>query len=293
MSELSGLEVSSADGDVRYVPVNHLNHPGIAGGDFCAIAHESRYQWAVERYDLTGKTVLDFGCGSGYGCALLSEHAETVVGIDLSKTAIQFARQRYGNHGTQFFEADLEQREALEFLERKFDVIISFDVIEHTETYYSFMQNISRMLSPDGVAAVGCPNRHQTFQFNNAWNPYHLQEFTPRQLRWLASLYFSSCELIGQDFRDPDRRRQIANIRKSAGKKRSGLAKVARKWQKLVRKRHGKPSQSSMLTMDDMLFYSLNETALPAQQPFGLICECRRPKQADEETGMRMQEDEI
>jgi methylase of polypeptide subunit release factors len=74
--------------------------------------------------------VLDFVRGSGCGCALSSEHAEAAIGIDLSKTAIEFARRRYDDNGPQFFEANLKHSEAIGFLEHKFEFIVSFDVID-------------------------------------------------------------------------------------------------------------------------------------------------------------------
>jgi len=46
--------VGFADNDVRFVPdKNNI--------DFCTIAHESRYNWAVNNFDMIGKKVLDFG----------------------------------------------------------------------------------------------------------------------------------------------------------------------------------------------------------------------------------------
>src|SRR5580704_9565557 len=42
-----------------------------------------------------GKDVLDVGCGTGYGTALLGEVAGSIVGVDISEPALIWARKRY------------------------------------------------------------------------------------------------------------------------------------------------------------------------------------------------------
>jgi ubiquinone/menaquinone biosynthesis C-methylase UbiE len=44
-----------------------------------------------------GADVLDVGCGTGYGTACLAERAKSIVGVDISKPALRWARKHYPN----------------------------------------------------------------------------------------------------------------------------------------------------------------------------------------------------
>jgi cyclopropane fatty-acyl-phospholipid synthase-like methyltransferase len=196
MDEL--LKVACADNDVRYVP----------GGDkrFCSVAHESRYKWMVDTFDLKGKRVLDFGCGSGYGAYMLAQAGVLVDAIDYSGVAIEYAKKTYRHKDLCYYHADACDYEALHKILSRYDLVVSFDVLEHIEKYYLFIENANKLLSEDGVFVVGCPNRHMTLKWNSEWNPYHFQEFSPVQLRHVLSAYFKQVDVYGQDFSDAGKR---------------------------------------------------------------------------------------
>ena len=58
--------------------------------------HLARY--ALARQWAKGLRLLDAGCGSGYGTALLAGTAREAVGLDLSADALSYAREHY--HGS-------------------------------------------------------------------------------------------------------------------------------------------------------------------------------------------------
>ena len=72
--------------------------------------HLKRYEFA--RPYCVGKHVLDAGCGVGYGSAFLSEAARSVVGVDVSADAIEYARARYGGRNVEFAVGDLQRARA-------------------------------------------------------------------------------------------------------------------------------------------------------------------------------------
>ena len=53
-----------------------------------AILHVSRYMWAAQLFVQPDHHVLDFGCGTGFGVALLSPRCGEVVGIDLDPNVV-------------------------------------------------------------------------------------------------------------------------------------------------------------------------------------------------------------
>ena len=71
--------------------------------------HLKRYEFA--RPHCVDKAVLDAGCGVGYGSAFLGETARSVVGVDVSSEAIDYARARYGAGNVEFAVDDLQSLE--------------------------------------------------------------------------------------------------------------------------------------------------------------------------------------
>ena len=88
--------------------------------------HMARYAFAARL--ARGKRALDAGCGAGYGSAELARAALTVVGIDSSLEAIEYARASYPLPNLKFEQASCE---ALPHADASFDLIVAFEVIEH------------------------------------------------------------------------------------------------------------------------------------------------------------------
>ncbi len=68
--------------------------------------HLSAYEFAKDY--VYNKTVLDIGCGEGYGCFYLAGTAKTIVGIDYDKAIIDYAKSRYQRNNLQFFVMDVK-----------------------------------------------------------------------------------------------------------------------------------------------------------------------------------------
>ncbi|HOV13576.1 MAG TPA: methyltransferase domain-containing protein, partial [Spirochaetota bacterium] len=97
--------------------------------DMYQINHIYRYLFArelIKREAIVG----DFACGTGYGSNILSENAESVIGIDINKKVIDKIKKRYKkNRKVSFLSANLLDLD----YKNKFDFIISFETIEHLE----------------------------------------------------------------------------------------------------------------------------------------------------------------
>src|SRR3989338_4180848 len=90
------------------------------------IEHMSRYMFASDY--VKDRTVLDAGCGCGYGSAHLSQFARKVIGIDISKEAIDYCNSNYTGNNINFKQMSCYD---LGFPQGSFDVVVSFEVIEH------------------------------------------------------------------------------------------------------------------------------------------------------------------
>lgn len=136
-----------------------------------------------------GKDVLDVGCGSGYGTALLATVARSVVGIDISPTALRWARERY--KGVQYLQMDVHK---LEFPDASFDFIVSSENFEHLADQQAHASELARVLRTDGLCIVFSPNPEMSFAFRK--NPFHTKENSYEELSDLFSRNFSDVTIL-------------------------------------------------------------------------------------------------
>jgi ubiquinone/menaquinone biosynthesis C-methylase UbiE len=146
-----------------------------------------------------GKSVLDAGCGIGYGSNFIAKAgAKKVIGIDISKDAIKVAKQRYENEQIQFMIMDITQ---LEFPENSFDVICCFEVIEHIKNYHKALSELKRVLKNGGLCIISTPNKEiSSPRRKEPINPFHVKEFSPAEFYGLLKKYFDDISLYGQSF---------------------------------------------------------------------------------------------
>lgn len=151
--------------------------PGLVDADLLN-EHLARYLFAkhfIARMPQPA-SVLDAGCGSGYGSAELAKTGASVTGADVSGDAVAYAREHFGAQGIRFVEAPCE---SLPFEPESFDLVTAFEVIEHLERWQELLTEANRVLKPGGVLLVSTPNRdYYTESRGEAGpNPFHVHEF--------------------------------------------------------------------------------------------------------------------
>ena len=154
----------------RFKPVRERVTPG-EFNDHVEREHIARYQFA-KRF-CAGKTVADIACGTGYGMKILAETAAQVEGYD--KEAL------CGN-----VVLDLEK----EAWTKRYDVVVSFETIEHLAAPELLLENARRTA---GMLVVSTP----IGEFKG-YNPHHKQVWTLPQFRGMLEKYFE-CEYYFQD----------------------------------------------------------------------------------------------
>lgn len=143
-----------------------------------------------------GKDVLDFGHGGGYGTRLLAEKARSVVGVDVDSTAVDYANSRYraDNLTFQLIPGD----SPLPFETGSFDMVVSFQVIEHVPDVRAYLRELRRVLREGGKLLLTTPNRrYRLLPFQKPWNPDHLREYSARQLRREIARVFATVQVMG------------------------------------------------------------------------------------------------
>jgi ubiquinone/menaquinone biosynthesis C-methylase UbiE len=106
-----------------------------------------------------GKSLLEVGCGVGIDLVRFAKAGAVVTGIDLSRTAIELARQNFAHHGLQ---ADLMlmNGEKLEFQASSFDTVYAHGVLQYTADAQKMVGEIYRVLKPNGQAILMVYNKY-------------------------------------------------------------------------------------------------------------------------------------
>lgn len=173
--------------------------------------------------------VLEVGCGEGYGTSVLSQGPQDVTGIDIDQQTIDAANQTYGSDNCRF---RLFDGEIIPFSNNEFDVIVSFQVIEHVPDDKQFLSEIWRVLKPGGKFYVATPNREYRLKpGQKPWNIFHLREYSADQFARLVSLIFHNYKLYGV-YATPEVQR-IETDRVYSNRFRTPFRQIIRLWQRI------------------------------------------------------------
>jgi SAM-dependent methyltransferase len=157
------------------------------------IEHLHRYLLAREW--CRGKDVLDVASGEGYGTALLAQVARSVVGVEISPEAVAHATGAYRADNLRFVAGDAR---ILPCPDAAFDVVTSFETIEHFAEQGRFLDEIRRVLRPGGQLIVSTPDRDNYSPAESPANPYHVRELTPAEFDTLLRGRFAEVAVLLQ-----------------------------------------------------------------------------------------------
>lgn len=160
-----------------------------------AIWHEHWHRYCVVAPLARGKRVLDAACGEGYGSSLLARQARSVVGVDVSAAAIAHAQSRYGADNLRFSQ---DSCAALPFDSASFELVVSFETIEHLSAQTEMLAELRRVLTPDGVLIISSPNAPVYSPDGDAHNEFHVKELTRDELQALLQPGFPQQRWYGQ-----------------------------------------------------------------------------------------------
>jgi 2-polyprenyl-3-methyl-5-hydroxy-6-metoxy-1,4-benzoquinol methylase len=145
-----------------------------------------------------GKKVLDLGCGLGYGSAILAEKAESVVGADIDSEAVKSASSSHKRENLSFKAIDEKDINLSVFEKNSFDIVVSFQVIEHVKDDCLYLSSIKRVLKNRGEVYITTPNRTaRVLDIQHPWNHHHLREYSSKELESLFVKYFYQVECMG------------------------------------------------------------------------------------------------
>ncbi len=154
------------------------------------IYDEHMIRYGLAKRFVQGKTVLDIACGSGYGSDILAKAgAKKVIGMDVDEDALNGARKKFVYDNLEF-----KKGNGLNLGEYGFDVVISFETIEHLQEGERFLSELAKAAKDDGLVIISTPNKDVFLEKN----PYHLKEYDREEFENLLKKYFSDFRIIEQ-----------------------------------------------------------------------------------------------
>jgi 2-polyprenyl-3-methyl-5-hydroxy-6-metoxy-1,4-benzoquinol methylase len=133
----------------------------------------------IERYAMIRQwcigNVLDFACGCGYGSYLVSKNPDVdmVFGVDIEKSAIDWAKEHYESDKTKFICSDIDS------FEEKINTLVCLETIEHIQDLELIPKNCDRLKIKE--LFISFPSKKTTH-----YNKYHFYDFNTQ---WVCDLF--------------------------------------------------------------------------------------------------------
>ena len=131
-------------------------------GDFkpLHVINPLRANYIASKVDLTGKKILDVGCGGGILAEALSDAGAIVTGIDAAGPGIEIAKlhAQDNNKSINYMESTAE--DLLNSSEEKFDIVTWFEVLEHVPDPELLVRTCINLLKSEGDLFLSTINKN-------------------------------------------------------------------------------------------------------------------------------------
>lgn len=166
--------------------IEHYSNYG--RNDYLSPITIKRYHELLDQFEPYRKTnnLIDIGCGIGYFLEVAKERGWNVYGTEYTDEAIRICSEK----GITMKQGKLNPED---FSGIEFDIITSFEVIEHINNPQEEIQNFYKLLRKEGLVYLTTPNFNSLLRFrlkdkyNIICYPEHLSYYTPKTLKLLFS----------------------------------------------------------------------------------------------------------
>lgn len=168
--------------------------------------HISRYLYATDfaqNYSSKQRSILDVGCGTGYGANYLARTGRYVRAIDVDKDVIKQAQKAYEKKHVQFVPFDLNTTSLLTLSIKNIGLITCFEVLEHIKNPRRVLKAMYSNLKNNGYIIISVPQEKFEPKYDNGIlkNPHHMHTFTIESIQKMVKhANFEIVEVLGQPF---------------------------------------------------------------------------------------------
>lgn len=176
-----------------YDSPNYISHSDSHEGLVNRLYHIVRKRMLQKKADIVSHyapgrqlRLLDYGCGTGHFLKTAIKRGWSAAGIEKNPSARKYAA---GLTGTGIMDENGFQK----IEDASFDVITLWHVLEHVENLNETIEEINRILTPEGAIIIALPNFHSYDArfYDKQWAAYdlprHLWHFTPISVRELMN----------------------------------------------------------------------------------------------------------
>ena len=146
----------------EHVPANWY-YDSIKKDFFQRIWHKSRFR-EIERISMPASEVLDVGCADGMftNVILLATRAKKIIGLDVVKTSVEWARKHWKkNNKMKFVVGDAHD---LKFPSNSFDAVYCLEALEHVVDPKKVLLEFKRVLRKGGFGVFLVPSDNNLFK---------------------------------------------------------------------------------------------------------------------------------
>ncbi|MDO8329244.1 MAG: bifunctional 2-polyprenyl-6-hydroxyphenol methylase/3-demethylubiquinol 3-O-methyltransferase UbiG [Fluviicoccus sp.] len=149
-AEIAKFEALAArwwDADSEFKPLHQIN--------------PLRLNWIDERSALSGKRVLDVGCGGGILAESMARRGAQVLGIDMGEAPLAVGRLHAAQAGVENLEyRQVPVEQLAEEQPQSFDVVTCMEMLEHVPDPASIIRACRQLVKPGGHVFFSTINRN-------------------------------------------------------------------------------------------------------------------------------------
>jgi 2-polyprenyl-3-methyl-5-hydroxy-6-metoxy-1,4-benzoquinol methylase len=163
-----------------------------------------RFRLTAERLEFRNKTVLDFGCGNGAQTVEFLETGCHIIAVDIDQQDLSVLKDYItANNLTSIVPMQYDGH-SLPLQSASVDIVVSYEVIEHVEDESQALNELHRVLKPEGCMIISVPNKGWVFETHGAhlpllpWNRVPFFSWLPRTIhrRYAKARIYRKNEII-------------------------------------------------------------------------------------------------
>ena len=132
----------------------------------------------IDNKKIKNLDILDIGCGGGLTCEPLARLGANITGVDFVKKNIEIAKEHAdtSNLKIKYLCANINSLK----IQKKYDVILILEVLEHIEDWQNLIHKIKKNLKPKGKLIISTINKNHLSKFFGIFFAENILKWIPK-----------------------------------------------------------------------------------------------------------------